>query len=160
MCYFVRTLSHMCAHSHNPLSLPDALPIPCASPQGAPIHVERVNRWLADLGLGDDDLCCGPQVSRDTDLKWGVDSAVTTPNPAVSDYTYNTDAFLNLIAGSPAPRAYSTEDTPRPEVDPPPPEGSRPRPGGPTKGDSGSAGGGAQGGTPEGGGGRGDYPRI
>jgi len=38
--------------------------------------------------------------TRDTDLKWGVDSAVTIPNSAVSDYTYNTEDFLNIIAGS------------------------------------------------------------
>lgn len=31
----------------------------CASHEGAAIHTEAVTRWLADLGLSDDDLRCG-----------------------------------------------------------------------------------------------------
>ena len=44
------------------------LALACASHQGAAIHVERVNSWLSDLGMSDDDLRCGPEVTRDTDL--------------------------------------------------------------------------------------------
>lgn len=44
------------------------LALACASHQGAPVHVAAVNAWLGDLGLTDDDLLCGPQPSRDTDL--------------------------------------------------------------------------------------------
>lgn len=47
----------------------EQLALACASHQGAAIHVERVNRWLTELGLDDEALRCGPQVSRDTDLK-------------------------------------------------------------------------------------------
>ncbi|MGR3494815.1 asparaginase [Citreimonas sp.] len=45
------------------------LALACASHQGAPIHVDAVNAWLAGLGLDDDALRCGAQVSRDKDLK-------------------------------------------------------------------------------------------
>jgi L-asparaginase II len=41
------------------------LALACASHQGADMHVGRVQRWLADLGLGDDDLRCGPQEPSD-----------------------------------------------------------------------------------------------
>jgi L-asparaginase II len=33
----------------------------CASHNGAAIHVERVQAWLSEMGLGDDDLRCGQQ---------------------------------------------------------------------------------------------------
>ena len=42
------------------------LALACASHQGARIHVDRVNTWLTDLGLGDDDLRCGAQATRDS----------------------------------------------------------------------------------------------
>ena len=38
----------------------------CASHQGAAIHTEAVTRWLADLGLSDDDLRCGAHEPYDT----------------------------------------------------------------------------------------------
>ena len=45
------------------------LALACASHQGAPMHVAAVSDWLADLGLSEADLRCGPQPSRDKDLK-------------------------------------------------------------------------------------------
>lgn len=39
----------------------EQLALACASHNGDAIHVARVSRWLSDLGLGDDDLRCGPQ---------------------------------------------------------------------------------------------------
>ena len=47
---------------------PRRLALACASHQGAPMHVETVADWLAQIGLGEPDLRCGPQPSRDTDL--------------------------------------------------------------------------------------------
>lgn len=49
---------------------PDRLALACASHQGAPLHVNAVNRWLDELGLGDDDLICGTEASRDKDLRF------------------------------------------------------------------------------------------
>lgn len=45
------------------------LALACASHQGAPLHVEAVSAWLADLGLGEPDLRCGAQATRDKELK-------------------------------------------------------------------------------------------
>ena len=44
---------------------PERLALACASHQGAAMHVERVAAWLADQGLGEADLRCGPQVPED-----------------------------------------------------------------------------------------------
>ncbi|WP_068116231.1 asparaginase [Tropicimonas marinistellae] len=41
------------------------LALACASHSGAAIHTSRVARWLADLGLSDADLRCGPQEPED-----------------------------------------------------------------------------------------------
>lgn len=43
----------------------EQLALACASHSGERQHVERVERWLADLGLSEHALCCGPQSSRD-----------------------------------------------------------------------------------------------
>jgi L-asparaginase II len=51
----------------------------CASHQGAAIHTDRVSRWLADLGLGDDDLRCGPQEPSDIPARDGLIRAGEVP---------------------------------------------------------------------------------
>lgn len=43
----------------------DQLALSCASHQGAAIHTDRVQAWLAGLGLTDADFRCGPQVPND-----------------------------------------------------------------------------------------------
>ena len=43
----------------------DHLALACASHNGAAIHTDPVNAWLSDLGLGDDDFRCGPQMPKD-----------------------------------------------------------------------------------------------
>jgi L-asparaginase II len=43
----------------------ERLALACASHRGADMHVSRVTRWLADLGLTEADLRCGPQVPED-----------------------------------------------------------------------------------------------
>ncbi len=40
------------------------LALSCASHEGAQIHTDRVDKWLAELGLGERDLRCGPQEPR------------------------------------------------------------------------------------------------
>ena len=47
----------------------ERLALACASHAGERRHVEKVGRWLADLGLDENALCCGPQASRDPGLK-------------------------------------------------------------------------------------------
>ncbi|WP_417700205.1 asparaginase [Pseudophaeobacter sp.] len=43
----------------------EQLALACASHNGAHIHTDRVNNWLSQLGLGDDDFRCGPQEPAD-----------------------------------------------------------------------------------------------
>lgn len=43
----------------------ERLALACASHEGAAIHVGRVGAWLAEMGLSEDDLRCGPQVPSD-----------------------------------------------------------------------------------------------
>jgi len=45
------------------------LALSCASHQAAAIHTDLVTRWLADLGLGEPDLRCGPQFPRDAEAR-------------------------------------------------------------------------------------------
>lgn len=47
----------------------EQLALACASHSGEQRHVDRVTRWLTDLGLDDHALCCGPQSSRDRELR-------------------------------------------------------------------------------------------
>lgn len=44
---------------------PEHLALACASHQGAEIHVARVAKWLADIGLSESDLRCGCQDPQD-----------------------------------------------------------------------------------------------
>lgn len=44
---------------------PSQLALVCASHNGAAIHREAVGQWLAELGLGEADLRCGPQMPDD-----------------------------------------------------------------------------------------------
>lgn len=43
----------------------ERLALACASHQGAAIHSNMVHGWLAEMGMGDDDLRCGPQMPQD-----------------------------------------------------------------------------------------------
>ena len=47
----------------------EQLALACASHSGEARHVSRVQTWLADLGLDESALICGPQSSRDRALR-------------------------------------------------------------------------------------------
>ncbi|MCT8158792.1 asparaginase [Pseudoruegeria sp. SHC-113] len=55
------------------------LALACASHNGAAIHTDRVNAWLADLGMADANLRCGPQVPDDKDAKFALIRAHEEP---------------------------------------------------------------------------------
>ncbi len=57
----------------------EQLALSCASHEGAAIHTDRVSAWLADLGLGEDDLCCGPQMPADKQAKKSLICADESP---------------------------------------------------------------------------------
>jgi len=44
---------------------PAHLALACASHSGASIHTERVRRWIANIGFGDDDFRCGAHMPWD-----------------------------------------------------------------------------------------------
>ncbi|WP_104018734.1 asparaginase [Roseovarius nitratireducens] len=44
---------------------PEHLALACASHSGAAIHTDRVGRWIAEIGLGDDDFRCGAHMPWD-----------------------------------------------------------------------------------------------
>ncbi|MBY6002874.1 asparaginase [Salipiger bermudensis] len=74
----------------------EQLALACASHQGAPLHVEAVNAWLAELGLGDDDLRCGPEVSRDKELKLQMIREGKCPCQAHNNCSGKHAGFLTL----------------------------------------------------------------
>lgn len=47
----------------------EQLALACASHEGAAMHTDRVAAWLAEMGLSNDDLCCGPQMPADRPAK-------------------------------------------------------------------------------------------
>ena len=57
----------------------EQLALACASHRGASIHTEPVSRWLSDLGLGEPDLRCGPQLPGDRDARYGLIRAYESP---------------------------------------------------------------------------------
>jgi L-asparaginase II len=72
------------------------LALACASHQGAPVHVDAVNAWLADLGLDDDALRCGPQPSRDKDLKLAMIREGQSPCQVHNNCSGKHAGFLTL----------------------------------------------------------------
>lgn len=75
---------------------PRQLALACASHQGAPLHVGAVNAWLADLGLQDDALRCGPQPSRDSHLKIAMIKADESPCQVHNNCSGKHTGFLTL----------------------------------------------------------------
>ena len=57
----------------------EQLALACASHNGAAIHTDRAKAWLADLGLGDDDLRCGPQFPDDRAAREGLIKSDASP---------------------------------------------------------------------------------
>ncbi|MDJ0823283.1 MAG: asparaginase [Paracoccaceae bacterium] len=72
------------------------LALACASHQGAPIHVGAVERWLDDLGLTDTALRCGPQPSRDKDLRFQMIRDGESPCQVHNNCSGKHTGFLTL----------------------------------------------------------------
>lgn len=58
---------------------PEHLALACASHSAAPIHTDRVQRWIADLDLRDDDFRCGANWPMDTAARNAMIKTDTTP---------------------------------------------------------------------------------
>lgn len=82
----------------------EQLALACASHQGAAIHVTRIMRWLDGLGLSEDALRCGPQPSRDRELRFAMIRAGQPPGQVHNNCSGKHTGFLTLarhIGGGP-----------------------------------------------------------
>jgi L-asparaginase II len=78
---------------------PERLALACASHQGAAMHVTRVARWLDDLGLGETDLRCGPQVPDDAPERQRLRSAGRAPDQLHNNCSGKHAGFVCLACG-------------------------------------------------------------
>lgn len=72
------------------------LALACASHQGAALHVGKVGAWLERLGLAEADLLCGPQPSRDKDLRFAMIRAGQRPGSLHNNCSGKHTGFLTL----------------------------------------------------------------
>lgn len=72
------------------------LALACSSHNGAAIHTDRVERWLADLGLTDDDLRCGPQEPSDRAAREALVKADKSPCQYHNNCSGKHTGFLTL----------------------------------------------------------------
>ncbi len=74
----------------------EQLALSCASHNGAAIHTDRVARWLADLGLDEDDLRCGPQMPEDPEAREHYICSHTAPGQVCNNCSGKHAGFLTL----------------------------------------------------------------
>ncbi|MDF1856303.1 asparaginase [Pseudooceanicola sp.] len=72
------------------------LALSCASHNGAAIHVGPVRAWLSSMGLGDDDLRCGPQEPNDRDERDALIRAHEAPCQVHNNCSGKHLGFLTL----------------------------------------------------------------
>ena len=74
----------------------EQLALACASHSGAHMHTDRVDAWLAILGLGDDDLRCGAQPPRDPVASKEIICADGKPRQVHNNCSGKHTGFLTL----------------------------------------------------------------
>ena len=90
----------------------EQLALSCASHNGAAIHTTRVNAWLGDLGLTDDDFRCGPQVPDDDDARFALIHAHEQPCQVHNNCSGKHAGFLTLSRHLGAGPEYTDPDHP------------------------------------------------
>lgn len=90
----------------------DQLALSCASHIGASYHTDRVQAWLADLGLSDDDFRCGPQMPSDKDARTGIIRAEQSPCQMHNNCSGKHSGFLTLSKHLKAGPEYIEPDHP------------------------------------------------
>ncbi|WP_417720546.1 asparaginase [Salipiger sp.] len=88
------------------------LALACASHQGAPLHVAAVEAWLKDLGLEEEDLRCGPEVSRDKALRHAMIRDGEAPCQLHNNCSGKHAGFLTLTEHLGAGPEYTAPDHP------------------------------------------------
>ena len=90
----------------------ERLALACASHNGAMIHTSRVKAWLADLGMGDDDFRCGPQMPDDREARYALIRAFQEPCQVHNNCSGKHAGFLTLAAHLGAGPDYVAPDHP------------------------------------------------
>ncbi len=84
----------------------------CASHQGAAVHTDMVARWLADLGMSDDDLRCGAHEPYDTDARNSLVLAHEKPCQMHNNCSGKHAGFLMMTRAMKAGPEYTDIDHP------------------------------------------------
>ncbi len=96
-CKMVQALPLIESGAANAFGLtPQQLALACASHNAAYIHTKRVTDWLDQLGLGDDDFRCGPQLPPDKDARNEMIRAGETPCQVHNNCSGKHAGFLTL----------------------------------------------------------------
>ncbi|KIC21013.1 asparaginase [Leisingera sp. ANG-Vp] len=74
----------------------EQLALACASHNGAHIHTDRVNSWLGQLGLSDDDFRCGPQLPDDIPARTELIKTDNSPCQVHNNCSGKHAGFLTL----------------------------------------------------------------
>ncbi|MFB9149989.1 asparaginase [Roseovarius ramblicola] len=75
---------------------PEQLALACASHNGAAIHTDRVGRWIAGMGLGDDDFRCGAHMPWDKPAHDALLCSGTAPCQVHNNCSGKHAGFLTL----------------------------------------------------------------
>ena len=75
---------------------PEEIALACASHSGEPRHVAGVERWLAQIGLGPDDLECGPQAPTNEAALREMTRSGRSPSPLQNNCSGKHAGFLTV----------------------------------------------------------------
>lgn len=75
---------------------PEHLALSCASHNGAHLHTDLASQWLADLGLGEPDLRCGPQIPADPPAQDGLRDSGKPPTQIHNNCSGKHSGMLTL----------------------------------------------------------------
>ncbi|WP_238365780.1 asparaginase [Mesobacterium pallidum] len=90
----------------------EQLALACASHNGAEIHTTRVDAWLAQLGLSEDDLRCGPQMPDDRPARTAIIKTDASPCQLHNNCSGKHAGFLTLAQHLGAGPEYVDPDHP------------------------------------------------
>ena len=90
----------------------EQLALACASHNGAAIHTDRVAAWLRDLGLGEADLRCGPQLPDDRPARNALIKSDHAPCQIHNNCSGKHAGFLTLARHLGAGPEYQEPDHP------------------------------------------------
>lgn len=76
----------------------EQLALACASHEGAPMHTDRVGRWLALIGKGEADLRCGPQSPGASEDRFRQHDAGQSPCQLHNNCSGKHAGFVTLAA--------------------------------------------------------------